>query len=255
MPDRPTKTPSTPNATTHTARKRSGDVATSGATNEIEQFLQSVKNTPAVKTASGNESGQLIFALDATASRQATWDQASALQADMFTNTEGLSGLKLQLVYFRGYDECRASPWLDNASALLKMMNKIQCVAGRTQINRVLKHAIAEAKQKSVQAVVFVGDAVEEDIDELGDLAGQLKILGLPVFVFQEGHDVTASIAFKQIATISGGAHCRFDHHSAHQLGQLLNAVAIYAAGGQAALKQLSLRGSKQAELLLKQLN
>jgi len=134
------------------------------------------------------------------------------------------------------------------------MMNKISCVAGRTQIARILNHAIAEAKQHPVQAMVYVGDAMEENVDELGELAGELNMLGLPVFVFQEGYDMAATMAFKQIAQLSGGAHCRFDANSANQLGQLLNAVAAYAAGGREALKRLSNTGSKQAALLLEQL-
>lgn len=223
--------------------------------NDANSFLEAVSRTPLPTPVAKDQSGHLIFALDATASRQATWDQASALQADMFTNTQGLAGLRMQLVYFRGYDECRASPWLDNSNALLKMMEKISCVAGRTQIERVLKHAIAETKRQPVQAVVFVGDSMEESVDELGNLAGQLKMLGLPVFIFQEGFDVQANMAFKQIANISGGAHCRFDSHSAAQLGQLLNAVAVYAAGGKAGLLRLSKSGSAQAKLLLEQLS
>jgi len=222
---------------------------------DASSFLETVAKTPLPTPLAEGESGHLIFALDATASRQATWDQASALQADMFTNTQGLAGLKMQLVYFRGYDECRASPWLGNSKALLNMMAKISCVAGRTQIERVLKHAVAEAKRQPVQAVVFVGDSVEESVDELGNLAGQLKILGLPVFIFQEGFDVHASMAFKQIASVSGGAHCRFNSNSAAQLGQLLNAVAVYAAGGKAALLRLSNSGSSQAAQLLEQLS
>lgn len=243
-----------PKPPTKSASKPTSKLSTSNSSDEINHFLDAVKSTPVATAAEPGQAGQLIFALDATASRQATWDQASSLQADMFTKTQGLSALQLQLVYFRGYDECRASPWLDNSQSLLRMMNKISCVAGRTQIARVLKHAIAEAKNSPVQAMVFVGDAMEENVDELGELAGELKLLGLPVFVFQEGYDVTTSMAFKQIAHISGGAHCRFDANSAQQLGQLLNAVAAYAAGGREALQRLSGNGSKQAALLLEQL-
>jgi len=245
MPKRPTTQPI----------NRQTSATENVGSDDVEQFLRTVGDTAVVAPGGSHNLGRLIFALDATASRQATWDQASALQADMFTRTQGLTELSLQLVYFRGYDECRASPWLNNAQSMLRMMKKISCVAGRTQIARVLKHAIAEAKVSSVQAVVFIGDAMEENVDELGELAGQLRILGIPVFIFQEGHDVLTGMSFKQIAQVSGGAHCRFDQNAAHQLGQLLNAVAVYAAGGQAALKQLSLNGSKQAANLLKQLD
>ena len=133
-------------------------------------------------------------------------------------------------------------------------MNKVSCVAGKTQIERILKHGIAEAKIQPVQALVFVGDCCEENIDVLGDLAGQLKILGLPLFIFQEGFDLKAQRDFSQLARISGGAHCRFDHNSAEQLGQLLNAVAAYAAGGLNALQRLKSSGSSSAAQLLSQL-
>lgn len=218
----------------------------------VDKFLSDIKQSTPL--ASQDQRGKLIFCLDATASRQATWDRASALQGDMFVKTRGIGELDIQLAYYRGYDECKASPWLSNPAALLRLMKKITCIAGRTQISRILKHGIAEAKQNSVQAMVFIGDCVEEDIDQLGDLAGQLRLLNLPVFVFQEGLNATASMAFSQIARISGGAHCRFDHHSAEQLGQLLNAVAVYAAGGRSALQQLSSTGSRQASQLLQQL-
>lgn len=221
------------------------------ATSEIDAFLESVKETTPVASPDGR--GRLIFSLDATASRQATWDRAMSLQGDMFVKTRGLGALDVQLVYYRGYRECRASKWINRADRLLSMMQKVSCEAGRTQIERVLKHALAESKTTPVQALVFVGDCVEENIDVLGDLAGQLRIIGLPVFIFQEGYNLEATMAFKSIAKLSGGAHCRFDESSAEELGRLLNAVAVYAAGGKAALKQLS-ADSPQARVLLEQL-
>lgn len=221
--------------------------------NEVDAFLEAVKQTPPARAGEGR--GRLIFALDATASRQRTWDQAMSLQRDMFVHTRGIGSLDVQLLYYRGFDECRASKWLDNADKVLALMGKVRCQAGRTQIGRVLKHALAECREKPVQALVFIGDCVEEDIDQLGNLAGQARLLDLPVFVFQEGYDPHASHAFGQIARLSGGAHCRFDASSARQLGDLLNAVATYAAGGRSALQQLEQQGSRQAATLLKQLD
>lgn len=217
---------------------------------EIDDFLQHVKNTPSVAT---EGRGRLIFALDATASRQSTWDMATQLQSDMFVKTKGVGNLDVQLLFFRGYGECRSSKWISNPARLVSLMQKVSCLAGQTQIERVLKHAATETAKHPVNALVFVGDCMEENIDKLGNLAGKLKLLGLPVFIFQEGHDPVAQRAFTQIALLSGGAHCRFDHNSAHQLGQLLNAVAVYAAGGKQALEKLS-TGSKGAANLLEQM-
>ncbi len=221
--------------------------------NEVDAFLDAVRQAPPVTTGGGR--GRLIFSLDATASRQRTWDRAMALQSDMFIHTRGIGSLDVQLVYYRGYDECRASGWLSNADTLVAMMRKVSCQAGRTQIARILKHALAECRSEPVQALVFIGDCVEENVDELGDLAGQARLLGLPVFIFQEGQDPSAGYAFTQIAKLSGGAHCRFDQSSARQLGDLLNAVAVYAAGGRKALQQLERQGSSQAKALLEQLS
>lgn len=216
---------------------------------DVDRFLKAADDAPLAR-ASG-ERGRLIFALDATASRQPTWDRAMSLQGDMFTNTRAIAALDVQLVYYRGYRECRASGWLSSAERVLGAMQKIRCEAGRTQLARVLRHAKAETGRDPVQALVFVGDAVEEDIDALGDLAGQLGLLRLPVFLFQEGAQPAATRAFKSIARLSGGAHCRFDEGSAAQLGRLLVAVAAYATGGASAVERL---GTRESGALLEQL-
>jgi len=231
--------------------KSGKDVADNSS--DVDAFLQAVKDSPPVKT--NGERGRLIFAMDATASRQRTWDHAMSLTTDMFTHTKGLGELDVQLVFYRGYDECRSSKWLSSADKLIMMMRKVSCLAGHTQIHRVLKHSLAECKEKQVQALVFIGDCVEENVDQLGNLAGQSKLLGLPIFIFQEGHDLAASMAFAQIAKVSGGAHCQFDESSARQLGDLLNAVAAYAAGGREALQRLAGSGVKEASNLLTQLS
>jgi len=243
--------PNPNSSTTDTLVKRnSGSVSTK---NDVDAFLNVVKQTAPVNPVEGR--GRLVFALDATASRQGTWDRAMSLTGDMFTHTRGIGGLDIQLVYYRGYDECRATRWLNTPDQLMGLMRKVSCMAGTTQIKRVLKHALAECRETSVQAVVFIGDCVEENVDELGNLAGQAKLLGLPIFIFQEGHNSQATSAFSQIASVSGGAHCRFDENSAKQLGELLNAVAAYAAGGRKALQRLEKQGSKQATQLLEQLS
>ncbi len=180
--------------------------------------------------------------MDATASREPTWDRACHIQAEMFKETDALGGLEVQLIYYRGYRECKASRWAGNADQLLRYMTGVTCLAGHTQIRKVLKRALKETKEKRVGALIFVGDAIEEDIDDLGHLAGQLGIQGLPCFMFHEGHDPAAAKAFQQIARLSGGAYVPFDATSPRQLRDLLSAVAVYAAGGRPALQDFSAR-------------
>jgi hypothetical protein len=198
--------------------------------------------------------GRLIFALDATMSRQPTWDTACALQVDMFHEAARSGGLDIQLVYFRGLNECRASGWVAASDKLAALMARIDCRGGHTQIGKVLSHARQEHARRPVQAMVFVGDAMEEKVDNLCVAAGELGLLGVPVFMFQEGHDAIAENAYREIARLSRGAYCRFDAGAAHELGELLRAVAAYAAGGKKALAELSARQAGSARRLLAQL-
>jgi hypothetical protein len=215
---------------------------------EIDAFLGKVKSLAPV-TASGAR-GRLIFALDATMSRQPLWDTACRLQADMFHEAAAVGGLDVQLLYYRGLSECRASRWVSDARRLGSLMEKIDCRGGHTQIGKVLAHTRRESEARKVQALVFVGDAMEEPIDDLCAAAGTLGLLGVPAFMFQEGHDPVAERAFREIARLSRGAYCRFDPGAAHQLGELLRAVAASAAGGMKALANLTGRSSGAVKLL-----
>jgi hypothetical protein len=226
--------------------------ATSSPRAEIDAFLNQVKSLgPATQS---GQRGRLIFALDATMSRQPLWDTACKLQGDMFRETSAIGGLDVQLVYYRGLGECRASGWVSDARRLGGLMEKIDCRGGHTQIGKILAHAKRETAAKKVQAVVFVGDAMEEPIDSLCATAGELGLLGVPCFVFQEGNDAVAEQAFREIARLSRGAYCRFDISAAHELAELLRAVAAYAAGGIKALADLKARHSGGAVKLLSQL-
>ena len=208
------------------------------STGDVEGFLEKLARTPNVNAAGGR--GRLIFALDATASRLPTWDQAAQIQGEMFVQTAALGGLEIQLCCYRGFGEFKVSPWMTRSADLLRMMTSVFCRAGQTQIRKVLKHAINETKARRVAALVFVGDCVEEDIDELGTLAGELGVLGVPAFMFHEGNDPLAGFAFKEIARLTHGAYCRFDPGAAGTLKDLLSAVAVFAAGGRRALEDLA---------------
>lgn len=209
---------------------------TSATDREIDAFLDKVKSAPAPIRRDGDGPGRLIFAMDATASRQPSWDQACAIQAEMFDATADLGGLAVQLVFYRGFGECKASKWTTDARGLGKLMTSVMVRGGRTQIGRVLKHAKAESDKHKVAALVFVGDAFEEDIDKVCHIAGELGLMKLPVFTFQEGRAPHVERAFREIARLTGGAWAPFDAGSAAQLKALLSAVAVYAAGGKQAL-------------------
>ena len=204
------------------------------ATSQLDTFLAEIKGLTSGGTAGTR--GRIIFGLDATMSRQDTWDTACKLQADMFREVAAAGGLEVQLIYFRGDSQCAASRWTSDAAHLGKIMTGIMCRAGETQLRKVLVHAQKETQVLKVSALIYVGDMLEEGPDELIPEARELGRLGVPVFVFQEGDDRHAKSIFQEIANVTKGAYCQFDAGAARQLGELLRAVAVYAVGGLAAL-------------------
>ena len=146
------------------------DLAKKSSRAAIDAFVEKVRSAPALRPA--GERGRLIFAMDATMSREPSWDRACRLQGEMFRETAALGGLDIQLCYYRGFEEFDASPWLSSSEALLERMTRVSCRGGATQIEKVLRQALVETKQKKVQALVFVGDCMEEDADRLCRLAG-----------------------------------------------------------------------------------
>lgn len=190
--------------------------------------------------------GRMIFALDATASRAATWAVARKVQAEMFREAAPIGRLDVQLVYYRGNSdrqECRASKWKSSGEEIARLMDMIDCRCGVTQIGKVLDHALRETEKAPVQALVFIGDAMEGDhVDELARLAGELGARGVPIFVYQEGRDPTVRKAFRLMALKSGGEYFEFNPESdraVEQLSEQLGAVARLTMGDTEALERL----------------
>ncbi len=205
----------------------------------VAAFLDKVASLPAVAVAPGRV-GRLLFAIDATASRQPTWDRACHLQAEMFSAVKETGGLAVSLAYFRGHGEFAATPFLTSAAELARRMAGVTCLGGHTQVIRTLRHALAQTKAERVNALILIGDAFEEEVDEACHLAGECGLRGLPLFCFLEGQNPVAATAFRQMAKLSGGAFAPFDAASATALRDLLRAVAVYAAGGRRALARLT---------------
>ncbi|WP_026606066.1 hypothetical protein [Methylocapsa acidiphila] len=222
------------------------------AKSDIDAFLGAAEKVPAAQ-ASGK--GRLVFALDATMSRQATWDLAQSVQGKMFATAAAHGGLEVQLIYYRGFGECKASNFMSGGQGLASLMTRISVGAGQTQIEKVLRHVRDETRKTPIRALVFVGDAMEEEFDLLAGLAGELGLLGVKAFLFQEGRDGVAERAFRHIALLTGGAYATFDASAPERLIALLSAAAAYAAGGRRALEfEARARGAAAANLLLSQL-
>lgn len=218
----------------------------------VAAFLDKARSLPALRAGGGP--GRLIFALDATASREPMWERARSLQAEMFRAAAEVGQLEIQLVWYGGLGMFDATAFASRPEPILAAMRGVACAAGETQIGRVLDHAAAETRQRKVAALVFVGDAVEEGLDGLAASAGRLGLLGLPCFMFLEGRDEVARVGFERIARLSGGAFAPFDASSPQALRDLLAAVARFAAGGRPALEDFSRRRGGPVALLAAQI-
>jgi hypothetical protein len=218
--------------------RKKRDISATGDGRGVQDFLNKLAVTPAAYAAKTR--GRLLFTMDATASREPSWDTACQIQGDMFAQTATLGGLDVQLAYYRGYKDFCATPWISSSADLIPFMSRVRCLGGQTQVERLLRYAVRETAKQRINAMVFVGDCLEEDVDQVCAVAGELGVLGVPCFLFHEGHEPMASRAFKQIATLTRGAYCHFDASSASQLRDLLAAVAVYAAGGRKALSDFS---------------
>ncbi len=205
--------------------------------NDIARFLAEAKAAPvAVPTA---KRPRILFGLDATASREPTWDLAMGLHGELFRAAAEAGRPSVQLAYYRGFEEFHASPWSADPEALLRQMTGVTCRGGLTQIGRLLMHALAECQRQPIQAAIFIGDACEEPPEALTAQAGKLALFSVPFFVFHEGGDPRTEQVFRAIARITGGAYAPFQAGSADELRVLFKAVARYAADGRRGLGQI----------------
>ena len=218
---------------------------------DVDAFLSKAARVPALSQVKG----RLVFAIDATMSRQPTWNKARAIQSDMFGVAESIGGLAVQLVYFRGLSEFTASEWVTTPSALAQRMQRVTCASGATQLCRVLAHTAEEARRTKIGALVYVGDCFEESPDIAQAEAAKLALLGVPAFMFHEGHEPAAESVFREIARLTHGVYARFDAGAARQLRELLMAAAVFAAGGAAALKDYGKRVGGEVLLLARRMD
>lgn len=212
----------------------------------VSEFLHIAKS----RTSQAVSENRLIFAMDATASRESTWDLASKLHGELFT-TARRNNLAIQLVYYRGFNDFFASSWSSSPEDLLSKMQDVRCRGGATQIVRLMKHIREQASAAKTKAAVFIGDCCEENPEEIFPYAGELALFRMPLFIFQEGHDPTAKQIFSVMAERSGGAHVPFTPGSAKELADLLGAVSAYATSGTEGVRKIH---SSAARKLLQQL-
>lgn len=228
-------------------------------------FLDKVRRGKAISATSKQETlkkaitndsrPRLLFAMDATASREQSWNVALEITGAMFEAVPG--ALDVALAYHGGGRVREVTPFSSNAKAFLDKVQQVRCIAGVTALNQVLDRA---TQIGGLKALIYIGDCFEENSTLAVEFAQQLKLRGVRCFMFHDtssggqGYDVqTANTVFASIAQITGGALLPFDENSPDLVKALLEAIAVYAAQGIKALEQK--RASlPAARLLLEQI-
>lgn len=235
------------------------------AKSERSGFLDKVRSskaasaTPKQETLAkilANESRpRLLFTMDATASREASWNVAKEITGAMFEAVPG--ALDVALAYHGGGRLQEITPFSPESKAFLDKVHMVRCTAGKTALNQILAQATQITRLK---ALIYVGDCFEDSPTDAVELAGQLKLRGVRCFLFHDassktlGYDVeTARTVFASIAKITGGALLPFDESSPQMVKALLEAISVYAAQGIKALEQKT-KSLPAARLLLQQI-
>lgn len=187
---------------------------------------------------------RLGFLIDATGSRAPTWALAQKIQGEMFASAAGYGLMALRLVHFGG-GIVSDHGWKMDARAIAEIMKRVTCRTGYTEIVPGLRLFLSGDLRP--QAVILVGDAFEEDVDQLAGLARELKAADIKVFAFIEGENERAANAFRTLAGITGGTFATFG--AALPLRDLCQGVALLTAGGRKALS--TARNEKVRRLLL----
>ena len=112
---------------------------------EIDSFLDRVKALgPAVEP---GQRGRLIFALDATMSRQPTWDQRLPAAGRHVPRSRGRRRPRYPARLLSRPCGMPRSPWVAEPERLGALMSRIDCRGGHTQIGKVLAPRAARKRQ------------------------------------------------------------------------------------------------------------
>lgn len=213
-------------------------------------FLAKVKQSKAVV---GNKKGdalaeqlntvavpRLLFTLDATASREGAWNVARKITHSMFEQLPG--ELEVSLGWHGGGSLQEITPFSTQSRGFLDKLNSVNCSAGRTALNDLLQECTQIPR---LRALVYIGDCFEENEENAYAIAEQLRIKGIKLFIFHDrsseryGYNVDdAKRIFANLIDICGGCLLDFNESSANKSKELLDAIAVYAAGGTKLLEQ-----------------
>jgi hypothetical protein len=187
---------------------------------------------------------RLVFAVDATASREPAWAAARKVTDALVKALPG--ALDVALAVHGGSRVHTFTAFTNDAATLRDRAAGVACEAGLTRLLPILS---ASMKRPGVRVVVYIGDVFEESLvqgrrlaDAMGGQGGgQGAGQGIKLIVLHDTSDPSArrdAEVFWDLAKRTGGCVLPFDASASGRLRDLLSAVAVYAVGGEKLLRE-----------------
>jgi hypothetical protein len=190
---------------------------------------------------------RLVFAVDATASRQATWDSAKQITDRMFDAIPGALDVALAV---HGADQVHT--WTEFGADVARFRAQaaaVRCESGHTRLCELMQRTLDAG---GVKVMSYIGDAFEESPDEAFALADRCKLRGIKLVILADQADAPTLRVFRELADRTGGALLDFRSGELDLMGEVLGAVAALAIGGR---KLLESKRTAGARLLLSHLS
>jgi hypothetical protein len=179
---------------------------------------------------------RLVFAVDATASREPAWATARQVTDALVKALPG--ELDVALAVHGGSRVHTFTAFTDDPAKLRDRAAGVVCEAGLTRLLPILETAL---KRPAVRVVVYIGDVFEESLHHGRRLADAMGKRDTKLIVLHDTADPTArrdAEVFWDLAKRTGGCVLPFDANAPGRLRDLLSAVAVYAVGGEKLLQE-----------------
>jgi len=183
---------------------------------------------------------RLVFAVDATASREATWRSAQQITNKMFGVIP--DALDVALAVHGGGDVHTFTAFSADVGEFGKRAAAVTCRSGTTRLGDIMTRTLEAG---GVRVMSYIGDAFEEDVDEVLDLAARFRLRGIQAVMLADGADGDTLAVFEQIAERTGGAVLDFRSGDLDLMGELLAGVASLAIGGRRLLEAQTTAGAR----------
>lgn len=178
---------------------------------------------------------RLVFAFDATASREPAWDTAREVTDALFTALPG--ELDVALAVHGGGQVHTFTDFSPDVHLFRDQAASVRCQAGSTALVSLMEKVRMHA---GVKVLLYIGDCFEEVPSAALEQADALRLRGVRTILFHDAStgDPTARAVFEEIARRTGGVCLDFHDSNPADLRDILEAVAVLAYGGIKLLEQ-----------------